>query len=98
MLTGKPPFKGASRDDLYSNILRGKLVWPSYLSIEAKDLISLLLDPIPEKRLRLNEIEQHPWFESLRPKRKQSYLYTMTKSIYTDSTSSSSFISQVKRG
>lgn len=72
MLTGKPPFQGRGQEELYHNILRQKMQWPTEMSAEAKDLIGKLLNPIPEQRPKLEEIEDHPWFASIAPKRIQA--------------------------
>ena len=51
MLTGEPPFFDEKLDVLYENIKIGKLRYPSYLSIEAKSMISKLLEKDISKRI-----------------------------------------------
>jgi len=66
------------------------------MSVEAKDLISKLLNPIPEQRPKLEEIEDHPWFASIAPKRIQVGQKSLTSSIVSASTATScSFISEM---
>jgi len=65
MLTGKPPFKGRGQEELFHKIVNSKIEWPADISLEAKDLISKLLNTVAVKRLTIDEIEKHPWFESI---------------------------------
>ena len=51
LLTGSPPFEGASQNELFSNILALKIKWPSRFSGVAKDLISKLLKINPQQRI-----------------------------------------------
>jgi calcium-dependent protein kinase len=65
LLVGYPPFKGNSQKELLSNIVKGKYSlegeeWDR-VSIEAKDLISKMLELDPNKRLSAEESLMHPW-------------------------------------
>ena len=51
MIIGAPPYYSSSREQLFNNIQRGKLKIPSTISQEAKNLIKLLLQRDPNKRL-----------------------------------------------
>ncbi|KAJ1982692.1 hypothetical protein H4R34_001629 [Dimargaris verticillata] len=51
MLTGSPPFKGKNRKAVMDAIRRSPVRYPNYLSPEAKDLISSLLQRDPNQRL-----------------------------------------------
>ncbi|RHY92236.1 hypothetical protein DYB37_006731 [Aphanomyces astaci] len=66
LLTGLPPFySGKCRSELYAKIKDGYVAFPSYLSEEAKDLVSKLLQPTPHDRLGYkdaNELKRHPFF------------------------------------
>lgn len=67
MLVGSPPYYSNNREQLYNNIQRGKLKIPKGLSNEAKDLIKLLLNRDPHKRLGASkrdaaEIKEHIFF------------------------------------
>jgi serine/threonine protein kinase len=64
LLTGSFPFKGNSDSELYKNILKGHLVFPDYLSIAAKQLISKMLSLDPTKRPRAADLIKDPWFRS----------------------------------
>lgn len=50
MLTGQPPFKGQTRNELYEQTLKGEIIFPEHISAEAKDLILKLLCKQPENR------------------------------------------------
>jgi len=67
-LVGKPPFEAEGRDDTYKNILTGVVRYPAeiYISKEAKDLISKLLQHEPTKRMKLEEVLEHPWIKKYR--------------------------------
>lgn len=70
MLTGLPPFYDENTNKMYRMILTDQVVFPSYVSEEAKDFISKLLDRNPETRLGaseedVEEIKRHPFFSSL---------------------------------
>lgn len=67
MLTGLPPFYTKERNVLFERIRKGALEFPDYLSEEAKDLLTGLLNRDPAKRLGCgpgdaDEIKGHPWF------------------------------------
>lgn len=68
MLVGEPPFFDDNLDTLYDNIRSGKLRYPSYLSIEAKSIISKLLERDITKRLgskNFNDIKAHDFFRKM---------------------------------
>ena len=74
MLTGRLPFKiEKDKLDLYKNSNNSelwKINWTDDFPKLAKDLISRILVPDPEKRLNLDQILSHQWFidtPSLRP-------------------------------
>ncbi|CAG9320779.1 unnamed protein product [Blepharisma stoltei] len=62
MLCGTVPFKAKNLNDLHKMILLGKYAIPEYMSDEAKDLISLFLNPIPQYRISLKDALEHRWF------------------------------------
>jgi len=75
-LFGYPPFHAKTPDQVFANILAGKVDWPNlspqeeakYCSPEAKDLIQKLLNMNSEERLGANgadEIKQHPYFKGI---------------------------------
>jgi len=61
MLVSALPFYGDDEEELEQQILRGALNIPGYISKEATDLISGLLERVPEKRVNLVDIPNHPW-------------------------------------
>lgn len=66
MLTGLPPFTGATNDKIMDKVLQSKkyLKFPFYLSQDAKDLLQKLLQPNPSKRFDVdNDFER---FKKLR--------------------------------
>jgi serine/threonine protein kinase len=68
MLVGEPPYFDESLDKLLDNIKSGRLRYASYLTIEAKSLISKLLERDINKRLGvkdINEIKNHDFFKKL---------------------------------
>jgi len=70
MLAGFPPFQFATKQDWwYNKIMSEKfaLFWKAhersaYFTPEAKDLINKMIAFDPSKRLSIEEIEQHEWF------------------------------------
>lgn len=48
--------------NLFQRIKKAKFYMPNYISDEAKDLITKLLQPLPLKRITISEIKEHPWF------------------------------------
>lgn len=67
-LTGTTPFKGGSEYLTFQAIIEGKLVMPSALSSEAKDIISKLLHVDWKSRLGTNgasEVKEHPFFKEV---------------------------------
>ncbi|KAH0793265.1 AGC family protein kinase [Histomonas meleagridis] len=70
MLTGLPPFYDENTNKMYRMILTEQVVFPSYISQDAKDFISRLLDRNPSTRMGASEedaeeIKRHPFFSSL---------------------------------
>lgn len=66
MLSGVPPFYGATRKEVMQKISKGKFsfkskVW-SIISKEAKELIEKMLTLNPDKRPSAREVLNHPWF------------------------------------
>lgn len=68
MLTGESPYYNDDIPKLYQNIARAKLVIPSSLSDEAKNLVIRLLDREPENRPGVkdrSDLRNHPFFASI---------------------------------
>jgi aurora kinase A len=60
-LVGSPPFEARNTQDTYKRIVHVKYNFPSYVSDEARDLISRLLKREPSERLPLDQVMVHPW-------------------------------------
>ena len=62
MLCGYLPFEDKDNDVLFEKILECKLVFPKYISKNAKDLMQKILVTDPEKRITIPEIKNHPFY------------------------------------
>ncbi|XP_010521672.1 PREDICTED: serine/threonine-protein kinase D6PK-like [Tarenaya hassleriana] len=71
LLYGKTPFKGSGNEETLANIVTQSLSFPTcpIVSLQARDLIRLLLAKEPESRFGSGkgavEIKQHPFFEGM---------------------------------
>ena len=63
------------------------------MTAEAKDLIKKLLNPEPLQRPKLDEIENHPWFESIIPVKPQFQINMRSSMV---SVSSSTAVSSAR--
>ncbi|KAI9455305.1 Pkinase-domain-containing protein [Russula earlei] len=68
MLAGYLPFDddpanpdGDNINLLYKYIVNTPLSFPDYISREARDLLSIMLQPDPQRRADLNLVMRHPW-------------------------------------
>lgn len=66
-LVGSPPFDEEDQQQTYQRIRDVDLRFPSYISDEAKDLISKLLIKQPNGRLSLDEVLRHPFIRKYNP-------------------------------
>ena len=62
MLVGSLPFDDTELEKLYEQIKKGIFYIPSTLSLEAIDLIKRLLNVDPKRRIGIQEIKKHQWF------------------------------------
>lgn len=62
LLTGTLPFQNEDMTQLYEQINRCQVDYPSWMPPDAKDLISRLLEKDPERRYSLEDVKAHPWF------------------------------------
>ncbi|KAI0125581.1 kinase-like domain-containing protein [Xylariales sp. AK1849] len=71
LMTGNPPFRGGNHAKIQQNIVKQKLVLPYFLSADAKDLLTRLLNKNPKKRLGgnmpkdLQTIKKHRFFRKI---------------------------------
>jgi len=68
MVFGFLPFDEPSQDVLYQKITKGKYTVPSCSSERFQDFIKRILTTDPKKRINLDEIKIHPWFNFISPK------------------------------
>ena len=62
MLVGALPFDDQELHKLYEQIKLGKFYIPSTLSLEAIDLLKRILQVDPNKRITIQELKEHKWF------------------------------------
>ncbi|KAA8495405.1 CBL-interacting protein kinase 32 [Porphyridium purpureum] len=62
MVFGVLPFMANDMAGLYQQLLHGRVVFPRQAPMEVMDLILRLLERVPEHRLSMSEIKEHPWF------------------------------------
>jgi serine/threonine protein kinase len=61
MVWGAVPFKAGNMQELYHNIMGKGFSFPVPLSKQVKDLIRKMLNKVPENRILIPEILEHPW-------------------------------------
>ena len=60
---------GDKNDELlYNKIMKGEFIIPNFISDSGKDLINKILCVDPDKRIRIKDIKNHPWFKLINPK------------------------------
>jgi len=67
LLSGVPPFYGETEQQIFDEILKGKIdlerdPWPR-ISDDAKDCVKQMLQPDPAKRATADQILQHRWMK-----------------------------------
>jgi 3-phosphoinositide dependent protein kinase-1 len=65
LLTGRPPFKGATEYLTFDKILKLDYSFPHGFPPVARDLIERLLVPDPSKRLTIDHVKNHMFFEGI---------------------------------
>jgi 3-phosphoinositide dependent protein kinase-1 len=63
LLCGRPPFKGATEYLTFDKILKLDYSFPPGFPPAARDLVERLLVPDPSKRLTVEHVKNHPFFE-----------------------------------
>jgi len=75
MVCGSLPFDDDQMPQLFSKIKECRYFIPNNISHEVKDLINLMLQPNPVKRITLQEIQEHVWYQQNLP----DYLHFISK-------------------
>jgi serine/threonine protein kinase len=85
LISGEFPFKGETKEEIYSNIKNTNLDFSSTkfnsISQECKDLISKLLEKDKNKRIKCNECFNHPFMKEEKFKRQDSEISIELDSI-----------------
>lgn len=63
LLAGYLPFDEPNMNDLFKKITEADYTFPSFMSDDAKDLISRILNTDPNKRISLEEVLESPWIK-----------------------------------
>jgi serine/threonine protein kinase len=66
MVCGTVPFKANNLQDLHKAILLGKYELPDFLSAQVKHLIKNMLMIVPNRRIPVDQIVIHQWFDDCR--------------------------------
>ena len=62
-LVGSPPFEAPTPNETYKQIAKVNIKWPDHVTAPARDLISKLLKKNPEERMKLEDVDNHPWIQ-----------------------------------
>jgi len=62
MLCGFLPFEERDTKSLFKKIIKCKVVYPKYVSVNAQNLLKRILVPNPETRITINEIKKLPFY------------------------------------
>ncbi|KAL3124087.1 hypothetical protein niasHT_004676 [Heterodera trifolii] len=60
-LVGRPPFETKTQEETYTRIMKVQYSFPSFMSPDARDLISKLLVKEPSRRLSFEQVMKHHW-------------------------------------
>ena len=63
LICGFLPFEDPDTSKLYKKILSGEFKIPSFVNKDASDLMKKVLNTDPEKRLKINDIREHAWYQ-----------------------------------
>ena len=82
ILGGVQPFRASSIKDLEKKVILGDFEPLEEISKEANDLIKLMLNTNPEKRINIDKILNHPWLANIKTEnRKKLNLFTDAEKI-----------------
>ena len=76
MLTGRPPFEGTSIAQTFVKTKNLEFSFPEYISDNAKDLISSMLNADPGDRLTPSQILSHDFFQESSTVQESFYEYS----------------------
>jgi serine/threonine protein kinase len=62
MLCGYLPFEERDSKALFKKIIKCKVIYPKFLSLNSKNLLKKILVANPDKRITINEIKKHPFY------------------------------------
>lgn len=65
MLTGNVPFRAPNIEELKKVIFKCSYKFPEELSEDAKNIITNMLNLVPEERISIPEILSHPWLQNI---------------------------------
>ncbi|KAK4705875.1 hypothetical protein P7C70_g339, partial [Phenoliferia sp. Uapishka_3] len=68
LLTGRLPFDDENIRDLLAKVKKGRYNMPPELPAAAQDLIRRMLEVDPERRIKMVDIQKHPWVSRLAPR------------------------------
>lgn len=65
MMTGRPPFKGRTNKEIFTNVIRDTLQFPDDIELSDgfKDFVKQALIKNPHKRISLEDAIRHPWVQ-----------------------------------
>jgi 5'-AMP-activated protein kinase catalytic alpha subunit len=67
MSCGYLPFEDPNTNKLYKKILNCDYLIPGFITQACKDLIKKILNTDPEKRVTMQEIKNHEWYNQVKP-------------------------------
>jgi 5'-AMP-activated protein kinase, catalytic alpha subunit len=62
LICGYLPFEDPNTTNLYKKILNGEFKIPKFLSKDAQNLLTCVLNTDPEKRYQISDIRKHSWY------------------------------------
>lgn len=70
MITGLPPFYSRNRETMFEKIMKAELIFPPFMSDNARDILSKLLIRDPKLRMGSSErdaleLKEHPFFSDI---------------------------------
>ncbi|KAJ1507465.1 MAP/microtubule affinity-regulating kinase 4 [Coelomomyces lativittatus] len=87
LTTGVLPFEAQNVSDMFTSMIHQRVKFPPYLSSELRSLLLRMLDPNPDRRATLHEIQHAAW---LHPSAHGSLDRIMTTTTTTTTTTSTS--------